>query len=127
MTEKKKGPEIRDFDAVSPERRYAKIGGKKIDVTFIPPRVTLDMARFKDDLEAGKISDLEKMERMVDLVARAASRSDPEVTSDWLLDNTPDIFILFEFINFVLTPTLDRAEKAAEEGNAKADSQPESS
>lgn len=117
MTMDKKGPEIRDFDAVSPERRQARIGGRVVDVTSIPARVTLEMARFKDDIDAGNLSQKDLVERTFDIVGRITSVSDQEMTADWLLDNV-DLNTSLDFINWILKPSLDKAEKMqAKSGN----------
>jgi hypothetical protein len=46
-----RGPTLKDFDAVAPEKRQAKIAGKMLDCTFIPARVTLAIQRFSDEME----------------------------------------------------------------------------
>jgi len=114
-----KAPQIKDFDAVAPARRVARIAGREVDVTSIPARVTLDMARFKDDLDAGKLTQEEQIARTVELVAKVTVARNPEITADWLLDNTT-LDTLFDFIGFVLAPTTQRAKEYEEkQGNGE--------
>uniref|UniRef100_A0A6H1Z6K9 Uncharacterized protein n=1 Tax=viral metagenome TaxID=1070528 RepID=A0A6H1Z6K9_9ZZZZ len=108
--EQNKGPVIKDFDAVSPPKRIAKLRGKSIDVTMIPSRVTLAMASFKDDMDGGHLSAREQIEQSVDLVSKITSHKDPEITKDWLLNNT-DFSELMELINFVLHGITAKAEE----------------
>ena len=107
------GPVVKDFDAVAPERRQAKIAGKVLDCTFIPARVTLAIQRFSDEME-GK-SGADAVERAAELIAKIGQRTDPELTVDWLLDNL-DLLQLQELFAFILDPYKRRAE----EGNAGA-------
>jgi hypothetical protein len=117
---KETGPVIRDFDAVAPAGRKAKIGGRVVDVSFIPGRVTLEMARFKDRMDAGELSEMARVQEIIDLVAKVTERQDAEMTADWLLDNV-DFVTLFEFVQFVLTPTMTKAKEYEEkQGNGGA-------
>jgi hypothetical protein len=110
----KTGPEIRDFDAIAPKGRRAKIGGRVVDVSFIPGRITLELARFKDALDSGELTELQSIETALDIVAQITTRQDPEMTADWLLDNA-QLLRLTDFINYVLDPTREKVE--AQSGN----------
>ena len=109
------GPVVKDFDAVAPERRQAKIAGKVLDCTFIPARVTLAIQRFSDDM-AGK-SGADAVERAAELIAKVGQRTDPELTVDWLLDNL-DLMQLQDLFQFILEPYSRRAKEV--QGNAGA-------
>lgn len=104
-------PIIRDFDRVVPEKRQARIGRRVVDVTRIPSRVALEMARFADN--PASVSNEEGFLAMVNLVARVCQGTDKTITTDWLIDNS-DIVGLLDFVNFVLSPLKERAER----GNA---------
>ena len=113
-----KGPIIKDFDAVAPVRRIAKIAGREVDVTSIPARVTLDLARFKDDRDEEKLTALEQIQATAELVSRVAMRSDPTITADWLFDNLTFEQML-DFIQFVLNPAVEKAEAQGNASTAK--------
>lgn len=108
MSEEKKAvePQIRDFDKISPEKRIARIGGKEFDVTRIPSRVALEMARFSD--KSGDRTSEESFMEMVGLVVRVCKKSDPSITVEWLIDNT-DFMALQAFIEYALTSLKERA------------------
>lgn len=95
--------QLRDFDRLVPEQRIAVLGGKEIDVTRIPSRVTLQIAQFADDVAEGKLTPGEQFLAALDPVAAVCRLSDPEITVDWLLDKT-DFAQLMEFTRFVLEP-----------------------
>ncbi len=94
---------IKDFDRLVPDKRTAQLAGKEIDVTRIPSRVTLQLAKYADDVAEGKLSPMEQFLQALEPVAAVCKLSDPEITVDWLLDNT-DFAQLSEFAKFVLEP-----------------------
>ncbi len=102
------GPQIVDFDKLAPDKRLARIGGRVIDVTTIPARVTLELAQFADQ-QKDQASD-GAFTRMLELVAKIASQKDAEITADWLLDHTT-VDALLAFTEFVLEPLKKRAKK----------------
>lgn len=99
---------IKDFNRLVPEQRIAQLGGKEIDVTRIPSRVTLQLAQYADDVAEGKLSPREQFINALEPVASVCKLTDPEVTVDWLLDNT-DFIQLSEFTKFVLEPIMQQA------------------
>lgn len=101
-------PTIRDFDKIVRQPRKARIAGEEVDVTKIPSRVTLEMAKFADNKGMG--SD-ETFYKVLELVAKACQPSNKKITADWLLDNT-DFDQMMDFCEFVLEPIRKRAEKA---------------
>jgi hypothetical protein len=112
-------PIIKDFDAVAPKKRKARIGGKEISIGIIPGRMILDVARFMDEKASGKMSTVDQVTRIVDLVSGIVSKEDPEITADWLLENA-SMDTLVEFCSWVITPVNKEAEKYQEQrGNSK--------
>lgn len=99
---------IKDFNRLIPETRIAKLGGKDIDVTRIPSRVTLQLAQYADDVAEGKLTPKEQFVNALEPVAAVCKLTDPDVTVDWLLDNT-DFAQLSEFTKFVLEPIMQQA------------------
>ncbi|MFA5053660.1 MAG: hypothetical protein WC565_06365 [Parcubacteria group bacterium] len=118
-------PKLVDFDAVAPEKRQARIGGRVVDIGFIPARVLFDIARFKDDMDSGKFSTTEQITAMVELVARVTTRSDPAITAEWLLENA-SIQGLLDFCSWVMNPAAQKATEYEEsQGNAETAKSPE--
>lgn len=98
---------ITDFDAMMPEPRHARIGGKVIDVTLIPAQLALDIARFADASQRGEMDNETTLNRMWTLVTEVCKKSDPTVTVEWLLANTT-CERLFAFADFVIEPLSKR-------------------
>lgn len=118
-------PEIRDFDAVAPEKRRARIGGRVVDIGFIPARVMFDIARFKDAMDSDQLTTIEQITQIVDLVARVTMKSDPTITAEWLLENA-SIQGLLDFCSWVMTPAAQKAKEYEEkQGNAETAKSPE--
>jgi len=103
---------IKDFDKVLRTERKARISGEEVDVTKIPSRVTLEMARLNDSSE--ELNSEEGFYKSIDLVAQACKPSNPKITTEWLLDNT-DFETLMDFMDYVLDPVKQRTEKAEQE------------
>lgn len=104
------GKTIKDFNRLIPEQRIAVLGDKEIDVTKIPSRVSLQLAEYADEVADGKLSPKEQFLKAVDVVVSVCKVSAPEVTTDWLLDNT-DFAQLMQFTRFVLAPIQGAAER----------------
>jgi len=100
---------ILDLDKLVPEQRILRLNGKDIDVSKIPSRVMLDIIKNKDKMEEGGGTDFETT---VDLAVKICKPSFPEITKDWLYDNT-DFTQLMGLLEFVLKPLKDRAEKSS--------------
>lgn len=103
-----KQPEILDLDKLIPEQRIVKLAGKEIDVSKIPSRVTLEIAEKADVLKSGSE---ESFPLMLDMIVKICKPSQPDITTDWLVDNT-SLDQLLALIEFVLKPIQDRADKA---------------
>ncbi|MFJ5625448.1 hypothetical protein ACIQD3_22725 [Peribacillus loiseleuriae] len=98
--------EILDLDKLITNERIVRLAGKNIDVSVIPSRVTLEIAKKSDKLKEG--SD-ESFPIMLDLVVKICKPSFPEITQDWIVDNT-SLNQLLALVEFVLQPIKDRAE-----------------
>jgi len=96
---------IKDFNRLIPDQRIAQLGNKEIDVTRIPSRVTLQLAKYADDVSEGKLTPMEQFLNALEPVAAICKLTDPDITVDWLLDNT-DFTQLSEFTKFVLEPII---------------------
>lgn len=87
---------IIDLDILRPEPKIVKIGGKEIDVSFVPCGITFDLDAIVKDLmsldqEKVKIDRME-MERAfglgIKLCAVFCSRKYPEMDDAWFRKNT---------------------------------------
>lgn len=98
--------EILDLDKLVPEQRLVRLAGKEIDVSKIPSRVTLEIAKKSDVLKSG--SD-ESFPVLLDVIVKVCKPSFPEITQDWIIDNT-SLDQLLALIEFILQPIKDRTE-----------------
>ena len=107
MAETKANKTILDLDKLMPERRVVKMGGREIDVSKISARVMFEISRkYGNVKESMNMNDEDALE----LVCSICRPSFPDITVDWLLDNT-DMEGLLSLIEFVLAPLNERAEK----------------
>ena len=106
---------FKDFNKIIPEVRVAKLGDKEIDVSKIPSRISLEMAIFKDNVL--KMSSEEQQNTSLGIVAKVCQISNPDITVDWILNNT-HYEQLLEFIDFVLEP-INRPRRGKKKANQK--------
>lgn len=107
MAENKSNKTILDLDKLMPERRVVKMGGREIDVSKISARVMFEISRkYGNVKESMNMNDEDALE----LVCSICRPSFPDITVDWLLDNT-DMEGLLSLIEFVLAPLNERTEK----------------
>ncbi len=96
---------LRDFDALMPPKREAKIFGVTVDVSIIPARLVVQMNRIKTDY--ADLPEEEQFYKLVELVAEICNH--PDITSDRLL-NEMTLPALVEFQQYVLEPLQAEAE-----------------
>jgi len=101
--------EILDLDKLIPDQRLIRLAGKEIDVSKVPTRVVLEIEKNKGKLQSGGD---ETFDMLLDLVCKICRPSFPEITTDWLVDNT-DFVQLQALLEFVMKPIREKAEKAA--------------
>lgn len=85
-----------DLDILRPEPKIIKIGGKEIDVSFVPCGITFDLDEVVKDLMAldhDKVkSDPDEMKRAfnlgIKLCAVFCKHKYPELDETWFLENT---------------------------------------
>ena len=102
------GEIIKDFDKIVPEKRVAILAGEEIDVSKIPTRVTIELAKLKDRKDELS-DDVKGFEKTLEIIALAC-KSNPKINADFLIDNT-DFEQLMDFIDFILEPITKRTEK----------------
>lgn len=100
-----KQPTILDLDKVVPAERIVILSGKKIDVSRIPSRVTLDIAKDQDKLKNGGDDSFSAVLKQIICICKP---SFPDITEEWIADNT-DFEQLMQLIEFVLAPLKERA------------------
>lgn len=103
---------IKDFDSVLKPERIMKIRGEEVDVTKIPSRVTLEMAKLNDN--AKELNSEQGFYKSIDLVSQACKPTNPKITTEWLLDNT-DFETLMDVMDYVLEPINKRVDKTEKE------------
>ena len=109
-------PFIKDFDKLIKKEKYAILAGVKIDVSSIPSRVVIQLSSFQSRMASDEISADDSLTEIVALAARVCAVRNPEITVDWILDNT-DMETLTEFVKFVLAiveNTIDPEKKTEE-------------
>jgi hypothetical protein len=102
---------ILDLDTLIPEKRIIKLAGKEIDVSMIPSRVMLKVIKKLDVFaEMGENLSDDSFFEIADIAVDICKRSFPEITVEWLIDNT-DIIQLIELLQFIVSPLRSKIEK----------------
>ncbi len=91
--------EIVDYDKLRkdrPEKKF-KLGGKVIDYSFIPAKISLDALKMYDDIDKDDPGERE-IDRVFDIVMSVikANNNDEELTKDWLLENADFSILMME-------------------------------
>jgi hypothetical protein len=92
---------IVDFDKIIPDKRIAKIAGKEIDVSVIPARITLEVAKFRDGWLG--MSSEELQQKSLEIVEKICKATDPDFDIEEVLDKT-NFDQLAAFMDFVMEP-----------------------
>lgn len=100
-------PKILDLDKLIPEQRIVRLAGEEIDVSKIPSRVTMEVAKKADVLQSGSN---ESFPLLIDMIVKICKPSKPDITQDWVIDNT-SMDQLLAFIEFVLEPLQEKANE----------------
>ena len=88
---------IVDLDVLRPEPRFIKLGGKEIDVSFVPCAITFDLEQIVQEMAKLTAADLTEgsgpaakrgFDLAVQLCALFCQRKQPEMTAEWFMDNT---------------------------------------
>jgi hypothetical protein len=117
---------LKDFDAIAPPKRVAKIGGEEVDVSIFSTRATLKLIEYSQkynfqDTECKPVENLSpgQFEDMAEVVAVACQRTNKKITKDWLLDNCDPVTLL-EFVKYVIGPVTERMKALNGGGNPSA-------
>jgi len=118
-------PIIHDLDILRPPSVFVKLGGKKIDIGFIPSGIAIDIMKLQTELQ-GLTDSREKIEQMekggdeaqrgfeisAELCASITKSQYPEMDKDWLMKNTDIVQIkaLMEHITQAVFRNLQSVE-----------------
>ncbi len=118
-------PIVHDLDVLRPKPEYVLLGGKQIDISFIPAGVAMDMMALQQELNklvntpeklrkvaAGGKEAQRTFEIAADLCAAITSSQYPEMDKAWLLKNTDALQIkaLVEYVTSAVSRSLEGAE-----------------
>lgn len=89
-------PIVEDLDILRPKPKMVRIGGKEIDVSFVPCGITFEVDRIINALSTIKEEEIRGDEKIakkafdlsVELCVVYCSRKHPEMTREWFEDNT---------------------------------------
>ena len=118
---------IHDLDVLRPKKDLVRLGGKEIDVGFIPSGVALEVMSLEKELRSlmdspEKLKKIQKggkeakrsFEIAAELCAVITSKQHPEMDKKWLLNNTDVIQIkaLMDHILASVQRSVDNVEDA---------------
>jgi len=120
-----------DLDVLRPKRRIVKLGGKEIDVSFLPVAITFDVAEILN--QAGKL-DAKKaaaggtegrkgLDLTIKLCATFCSWKHPDLDEQWFRENTTaeQITMLTEEIKAALGRSYKGVDESKNGEAAEAD------
>ena len=91
-------PIIHDLDILRPPPEYVVLAGKKIDISFVPSGVAVDISNVLRRLQEVNINpdDLDEsaeegVEIMAELCALITKKQHPDMDANWLLVNTNSV------------------------------------
>ena len=123
-------PIVHDLDVLRPQPEYVKLGGKNIDISFIPSGIAMDAMRMQEELQkltntpekikrvhAGGKEAQRTFEIAAELCAGIIKNQHPEMDKEWLLGHT-DVLQIKALIGFVTT-AVSRSLEGAEDEEVK--------
>lgn len=95
---------VEDLDALRPEPHFIKLGGKEIDITFLPCAITFDIDAIvrqigemdKEELLENGSATKEAFDLTIKMCVIFCQHSHPEMDEEWFRNNT-DAFQLQAF------------------------------
>ena len=135
------GPIIHDLDILRPQPEFVRLAGKKIDISFIPSGIAIDITQLQSEL--AELTDTpEKMESIktgggdasktfdiaATICAKITEAQHSEMTKEWLLKNTDVIQIkaLMDHISRTVFKSLEASgdDELKKQQTTKAKSSP---
>ena len=100
---------LKNFDKINREKREIQVGGEIADVTRIPSRVMMELLEAKDKGELSE-ENPDSFYKVLGLIEKICSVSNPKMTADFLIDNT-DFEALIELTEYVMEPVHKKMEQ----------------
>jgi len=125
MSEK---PIVHDLDILRPLPEYVLLGGKKIDISFVPSGIAVDIMAMQQKLqkligtpeklrkiEAGGQEAIESFQVAASICAKITESQHKDMTEEWLLKNTNVMQLkqLIEHITNAVSKSLESIEGEA--------------
>ena len=118
-------PIVYDLDILRPTPEYVLLGGKKIDISFVPSGIALDIMAMQQELqdltgtpeklrkiEAGGKEAIESFQVAASICAKITGTQHKDMTKEWLLKNTNVVQLkqLIEHITNAVSKSLESIE-----------------
>lgn len=117
-------PIIHDLDVLRPRPEYVRLGGKDIDISFIPSGVAIDIMSIQQELQkltgtpekmkkikAGGAEAKRSFEIAAELCAAITQVQHPEMDKEWLLIHT-DVLQIKALMDFVTKAVMISVKEA---------------
>ena len=121
-------PIVYDLDILRPASEYVLLGGKKIDISFVPSGIAIDIMAMQQELqnltgtpeklkkiEAGGQEAIESFQVAASICAKITETQHKDMTKEWLLKNTNVVQLkqLIEHITNAVSKSLESIEGEA--------------
>ena len=121
-------PIVYDLDILRPAPEYVLLGGKKIDISFVPSGIAIDIMAMQQELqdltgtpeklrkiEAGGKEAIESFQVAASICAKITETQHKDMTKEWLLKNTNVVQLkqLIEHITNAVSKSLESIEGEA--------------
>ncbi|KKL19906.1 hypothetical protein LCGC14_2460790 [marine sediment metagenome] len=121
-------PIVYDLDILRPTPEYVLLGGKKIDISFVPSGIAIDIMAMQQELqdltgtpeklrkiEAGGKEAIESFQVAASICAKITGTQHKDMTKEWLLKNTNVVQLkqLIEHITNAVSKSLESIEGEA--------------
>ena len=110
---------IHDIDILRTPPAFVKLGGKEIDISFIPSGIAIDIIQLKEKLDISNKAgnDKESFGYAADLCAAITSIQHEEMTKDWLMKKT-SMDQLYALMTYILS-SVSKSIETVEDENVK--------
>lgn len=118
-------PIVYDLDILRPTPEYVLLGGKRIDISFVPSGIAIDIMAMQQKLqdltstpdklkkiEAGGKAAIESFQVAASICAKITESQHKDMTKEWLLKNTNVVQLkqLIEHITNAVSKSLEGIE-----------------
>ncbi len=111
---------IHDLDILRPPSEYVKLGGKEIDISYVPSGVAIDMIILHEKLDKSK-SEKEQFGIAAEICSKLTSMQHKEMTKEWLLKetNVDQLYALMRYVFDSVSKSLDTGNEGKGQKAAK--------